>query len=111
MVTFEVRKPEPMELCELHHTNNPEKICYLRPDMLGYILNMANLNHESRVLLVDNTRGLVAGAVLGRGVTACQIVEFHQDQTIKYKMEHFLQMDITANQHKPLSTISSHLLI
>ena len=111
MVTFEIRKPDPMELCELHHSNNPEKICYLRSDMLGYILNIANLNYESRVLLVDNTRGLVAGAVLERGVSYCQNVEFNLDQTIKYKMDHLVQMDITSNQHKPLATISANLLI
>lgn len=79
--------------------------------MLGYILNIANLNYESRVMLVDNTRGLMAGAVLERGVNHCQIVEFQQDQTIKYKMDHLIQMDISSNAHKPLSTISSHLLI
>ena len=71
MVTFEVRKPVAMELCELHHINNPERICYLRPDMMGYILNIANINHDSRVLLVENTRGLVAGAILERGINYC----------------------------------------
>ncbi len=29
---------------EAYFQNNPEKICYLRPDMLGYILNYSNVN-------------------------------------------------------------------
>lgn len=44
MVSFEIRKPECLEICEAYHQNNPEKICYLRPDMLGFILNYSNVN-------------------------------------------------------------------
>jgi len=43
----------------------------LRPDSLGYIINIANINAMSRVLLVDNTKGLVAGALCERSVAFC----------------------------------------
>ena len=43
----------------------------LRPDSLAYMLNMANINSTSRVLLVDGARGLVAGALCERSVGYC----------------------------------------
>jgi hypothetical protein len=43
----------------------------LRPDSLGYIINMANISTMSRVLLVDNTKGLVAGALCERSIAYC----------------------------------------
>jgi hypothetical protein len=67
MVSFEIRKPECLEICEAYYQNNPEKICYLRPDMLGFILNYSNINSQSKCLLVENTRGLMAGALIERG--------------------------------------------
>lgn len=49
----------------------------MRSDMLGYVLNYANLSYESRVLLVENTRGMMAGAVAERGINYCMRVEFN----------------------------------
>jgi len=111
MVTFEVRRPDAMELCDVHFQNNPEKICDLRPDVLGYILNMANLNFESRVLLVENTRGLLAGAVIERGINYCLMVEFNQDKSVKYRNDFLYQMDIATNDHKAMSSIAANMLL
>ena len=41
----------------------------IRPDTLALLLNFANINAESRVLLVDKTRGLVVGALIEKEVT------------------------------------------
>jgi len=46
----------------------PQKICGLRPDSLGFLLNYANINAFSRVLVVENTRGFLTGALLERCV-------------------------------------------
>ena len=59
LVTIQIIKPSALELCDTYHTNYPDKICGLRPDNLGYLLNMSNANSQSRVLFVDNTRGLL----------------------------------------------------
>lgn len=77
MVTFEVRAVDSIEACDFYYTYYPEKICYLRSDMLGYLLNLANLSAESRVLMVENTRGLLAGAVMERKINYCLRVEFN----------------------------------
>ena len=46
----------------------PNKILGLRPDSLGLLLQMANINAESRVLLVDKTKGFLAGALIEKNV-------------------------------------------
>ena len=71
MVTFEVRKPNAAEMCETYWLCYPEKIFQLRPDMVGYIMNNANINFESRVLLIDSTRGLLAGVMKEKEVNYC----------------------------------------
>jgi Gcd10p family len=48
----------------------------LRADSLGFLLNMANVNYESRVLLLDKTKGLVAGALIEKDVREIMHVEF-----------------------------------
>ena len=46
----------------------PNKILGLRPDSLGLLLQMANINAESRVLLVDKTKGFLAVALTEKTV-------------------------------------------
>ena len=36
----------------------------LRPDTLALLFNFANVNAESRVLLVDKTKGLLIGGLI-----------------------------------------------
>jgi hypothetical protein len=92
MVTFEVRKPEPMEVCEAYFRNNPEKICGLRPDSLGYLLTMGNVSSQSRVLLVENTRGFLAGVLMDKEVRYGLRVEFNS-RSIKNNNEILSEMD------------------
>ena len=68
---FEAKKPTSLALCEMYWQTQPQKLCMLRPDSLAYLLNMANVNCQSNVLLVDNTRGLVAGALCERSISYC----------------------------------------
>ena len=76
-----MRKPTAYTLCELYHSTGPQKICYLRPDSLGFLLNMANVNAFSRCLVVENTKGLVVGALCERSVAYTLAVSFtHEEQ-------------------------------
>jgi tRNA (adenine-N(1)-)-methyltransferase non-catalytic subunit len=68
LVTFEVRRPNTLEICDTHWVNCPDKICFLRSDMMGFILNHANINFDSRVLIVDNTKGLLLGALVEKKI-------------------------------------------
>ena len=76
MVTFEVKRPTSLELCEAYSSTQPGKILGLRSDSIALILQMANVNSESRVLLVDKTKGLLTGALIERGVSEIMCIEF-----------------------------------
>lgn len=45
--------------------------------MLGFILNHANINYDSRVLIVDNTKGLLLGALVEKKIRSGLKVEFN----------------------------------
>ena len=47
----------------------------LRADSLALMLNMANVNAESRVLLIDKTKGLITGALIEKEVKEILHVE------------------------------------
>lgn len=44
MVTFEVKRPNALELCEAYSSTQPAKIQGLRSDSLALIMQMANIN-------------------------------------------------------------------
>ena len=48
----------------------------MRVDSLAVLLNMANVSAMSRVMLIDGTKGLIAGALLERSVAYVLKVEF-----------------------------------
>lgn len=76
---FTVRKPTAYTLCELYHLTGPQKICHLRPDSLGFLLNIANVNSMSRALVVENTKGLIVGALCERSCAYIMQVNFSND--------------------------------
>ena len=76
-VWFEARKPTALNLCETYLRSQPERICHMRPDSLALVLNLANISFESHVLLVENTKGLIQGALAERCVAYALRVEFH----------------------------------
>lgn len=78
-VWFEARRPTALNICEVYHRSQPEKICNLRPDSLSFLINMANVSFQSRVLLVENTKGLVQGALIERCVAYALRVEFMEN--------------------------------
>ena len=59
-------RPTPRLLCEYYMQKNPLKIMELRPDSLGMLMTRANVHPGSRVLVVENTCGLVASTILSR---------------------------------------------
>ena len=78
-VFFEVRKPTAFSLCEAYLSSAPSKICSLRPDSLALMLNLANINYQSRVLVVENTKGFLCGAIMEKAVGYCLRVDFSSD--------------------------------
>lgn len=58
--------------CDSNHLSRfyfqkmPEKTCFLRSDRLAQILYFASIAHDSNVILVEDTQGLLVGSVLER---------------------------------------------
>jgi len=60
----ELRYPSLYNVCEYAYELQENKIVNLRYDALAYILNSSNITHTSKVLIIENTDGIVtAGAV------------------------------------------------
>jgi tRNA (adenine-N(1)-)-methyltransferase non-catalytic subunit len=67
---FTILPPTVHGLCEAEFNikagNGPSKIRELRPDTLAQMLSFSNCEPGSRVLCVDDTSGLLPGAILSR---------------------------------------------
>ena len=75
--------------------------------MLGHMINLANISNESRVLLVENTKGLLAGAVIEKEPNSIVRVEFGE---IKFRNEIIDQMDLDLDHMKILTSISANMI-
>lgn len=53
-------------VCDYWFSKDPGRVRVLRPDTLGQILSYANVQSSSRVLIVDDSGGLIIAAVLER---------------------------------------------
>eukprot|EP00347_Sterkiella_histriomuscorum_P021361 403334251 len=104
LVTFQVKKPTAFELCNVYSQTNPVKIMALRPDSLGLLLNMANINYESRVLLCDKTRGLLAGSLVERDVREIMHVEFSGHQ-VKLTTEILMEFNFDYQRTKVIQYV------
>ena len=57
-----VLRPSPLTLCDLYMIKGPEKLLGLRRDTLALMLTLSNLQEGSRVLVLEQTLGLLAAA-------------------------------------------------
>jgi tRNA (adenine-N(1)-)-methyltransferase non-catalytic subunit len=110
LVTFEVREPDSLEICEAYFHCYPDRISFLRPDMLGYMLQMANISSESKVLMVENTRGFIPGVMIEKQIKYGLRVEFCT-KSIKYFQDILLEMDHPPSAHSKIGSINSNLLM
>lgn len=78
-IIFEVRRPTALNLCEAYHFTQSSKICNLRPDSLALMLNIANINYQSRVLIVENTKGFLCGVLIEKAIAYGLRVDFTSD--------------------------------
>ena len=76
--------------------------------MLGYILNMSNVNADSQVLMVEHTRGMVAGALMERGPKYIQRVEYSHS-SIKINSEILEQFDLPGSDFLRLGSVHGNL--
>eukprot|EP00186_Timspurckia_oligopyrenoides_P003120 CAMPEP_0182442208 /NCGR_PEP_ID=MMETSP1172-20130603/1150_1 /TAXON_ID=708627 /ORGANISM="Timspurckia oligopyrenoides, Strain CCMP3278" /LENGTH=560 /DNA_ID=CAMNT_0024636943 /DNA_START=17 /DNA_END=1699 /DNA_ORIENTATION=- len=66
MVRVRIMKPSSRTMCAVYFHRNPALILHLRVDSLALMLALANIRPDSKVLVVDQATGLVAGAIAER---------------------------------------------
>ena len=78
--------------------------------MLGLLMNYSNINAESNVLIVENTKGLISAAVAEREVQYGLRVEFCQD-SLKFNNEIMRQTFPHLGCVGKIGAVNSNLLI
>ncbi|OWF38416.1 tRNA (adenine(58)-N(1))-methyltransferase non-catalytic subunit TRM6-like [Mizuhopecten yessoensis] len=110
LLEFTILKPSARLLCEMHHTKNPSRICFMRVDSLAQILSRGNVRAHSTVAVVDTCMGLVVGAVMERLGGFGKVIHFHQGITpVRPAMDSFdFPAEILNNLYSyPLDRVNS----
>ena len=55
-------RPSPLTLCDFYMLKSPDKLLGLRRDTLALLLTLSNVQEGSRVLVLEQTLGLLAAA-------------------------------------------------
>ncbi|KAG8945308.1 tRNA (adenine(58)-N(1))-methyltransferase non-catalytic subunit trm6 [Tulasnella sp. 408] len=63
---FSILEPNMFNICEYWFFKDPQRIRGIRADSLGQMMSFANIHPGARVLVVDDTGGLLVSAVLER---------------------------------------------
>lgn len=61
-----LRRPSARRICETYFMKSPQKIGFMRMDMLGLMLSLANVGAHTEVLVMDMVGGLLTAAVAER---------------------------------------------
>lgn len=81
IVTF--LEPSLRILAEIFYSKDTDKVCGLRIDSLALMLNFSNVQHGSKVIVVENCAGLVSAGVVERlGGSGC-LVHFHRHDQVQ----------------------------
>ncbi|KAJ3397084.1 tRNA (adenine(58)-N(1))-methyltransferase non-catalytic subunit trm6 [Lobulomyces angularis] len=81
-------KPSAQSLCEYYFEKNPAKILDFRFDTLFQLISLANLRATSgaKYLVVDDSQGLVVGAMLERTNGISHILGLHEKENHAYEI-------------------------
>ncbi|KAJ8652243.1 hypothetical protein O0I10_012151 [Lichtheimia ornata] len=90
MKVFTPVRPTLYQINELFFNKNPEKIKGLRVDTLSQILSLANVRSNSKVLVVDDTQGLIVSAVAERMGGYGTIVAIHDGDNHNYDVLRYM---------------------
>jgi tRNA (adenine-N(1)-)-methyltransferase non-catalytic subunit len=79
-------KPTYESLCQMMFKKSAQKILEMRIDSLAYLLNISNIYPGSKVLIADDTNGLLTGAVLERMNGDGLVVSLYEGQTREFDL-------------------------
>ncbi|KAJ3093090.1 tRNA (adenine(58)-N(1))-methyltransferase non-catalytic subunit trm6 [Quaeritorhiza haematococci] len=102
---FKPLNPNARLLCEHFFTKNPQKIRELRIDTLSQILSYANVHPGAKVIVVDDTQGLVVSAILERLGDSGTVLAIHDREASNFDVLRYMNIPPT-DLSKMLKTIS-----
>ncbi|KAI9249440.1 Gcd10p family-domain-containing protein [Phascolomyces articulosus] len=108
MKVFTPVRPTLYSLAQFFFTKNPDKIKSMRVDTLSQIISLANVHANSKMLVVDDTQGLVVSAVAERMGGYGKIVGIHDGDHQNYDVMRYMNFSkrILESVHTiPLSKI------
>ncbi|KAG0164647.1 tRNA (adenine(58)-N(1))-methyltransferase non-catalytic subunit trm6 [Apophysomyces sp. BC1034] len=83
-------RPTLSSITKYFFTKNPDKIKNLRIDTLSQLLGMANIHAHSKVLVVDDTQGLIVAAVAERMGGFGTILGLHEGESHNYDILRYM---------------------
>ncbi|KAI8971896.1 Gcd10p family-domain-containing protein [Mycotypha africana] len=92
MKVFTPIKPTMSSIAEYFFNKNPEKIKYLRIDTLSQLLSMANVRANSKLLVVDDTQGMIVASCLERMGGHGQLVTIHEGEYHNYDVLRYVSL-------------------
>ncbi|KAG2189980.1 hypothetical protein INT46_003283 [Mucor plumbeus] len=90
MKTFTPVRPTINTINDYFFTKNPDKIKHMRIDTLSQLLSMANVHANSKLLVVDDTQGLIVSSCLERMGGFGQLVAIHEGDHHNYDILRYM---------------------
>lgn len=99
MKVFTPVRPTINTITEYFFNKNPDKIRNLRVDTLSQLLCLANVHANSKLLILDDTQGLIVASVLERMGGYGQLVAIHEGDHHNYDVLRYM------NYPKPVQNV------
>lgn len=90
MKVFTPIRPTINTITDYFFTKNPDKIKHLRVDTLSQLLCLANVHANNKMLVVDDTQGLIVASVLDRMGGHGQLVTLHEGDHHNYDIVRYM---------------------
>lgn len=90
MKVFTPIRPTIYSITDYFFTKNPDKIKNIRVDTLSQLLSLANVRANSKLLVVDDTQGLIVSSVLERMGGYGKLVAIHDGDYPNYDILRYM---------------------
>lgn len=108
---FEARFPCIADLADCLAQHVPHTICNLRTDSVGFLLNITNINSNSKVCLVENTRGFLMGCVMEKDIQQLTRVEFAKTNSLKNDIDYYENFNHPYFKNKRITYLTQKMLL
>ncbi|KAI7891178.1 Gcd10p family-domain-containing protein [Mucor mucedo] len=90
MKVFTPVRPTISTMVDYFFSKNPDKIKHLRIDTLSQLLCLANVHANNKMLVVDDTQGLIVASMLERMGGHGQVVAIHEGDNHNYDVLRYM---------------------